>query len=136
MEGTKTSLRVMQLKLMREEELKERKAAFAVFNRNVARAQKLGAKLKARDCLLFSSRSITPTTESSRTREEEIVPQRFLYDKKPSLSVLFVLSTAAGRGGEGGEGAFFWAPPFHDGPTIREVCRMVPLEILQVVVGY
>lgn len=46
MEGTKTSSRVMKLKQKREEELKYRKAAFAVFNRNVARAQKLGAKLK------------------------------------------------------------------------------------------
>ena len=47
MEGTKTSNWAMQLKLKREEELKERIAAFAVFNRNVARAKKLGGNLQA-----------------------------------------------------------------------------------------
>lgn len=47
MEGTKTSNRAMKLKLKREEELKERISAFAVFNRNVARAKKLGGNLQA-----------------------------------------------------------------------------------------
>lgn len=46
MEGTKTSNWAMQLKLKREEELKERIAAFTVFNRNVARAKKLGGNLQ------------------------------------------------------------------------------------------
>ncbi|CAM9108876.1 unnamed protein product [Ectocarpus sp. 6 AP-2014] len=48
MEGTKTSLRAMQLKLKREGELKERIAAFAVFNKNAEKAKKLSANLKAR----------------------------------------------------------------------------------------
>lgn len=48
MEGTKTSSRAIQMKLKREEELKERLAVFTVFNRNVARAQKLGSQLEAR----------------------------------------------------------------------------------------
>lgn len=48
MEGTKTSLWAMQLKLKREEELKERIVAFAVFNKNVTRAKKLGENLQAR----------------------------------------------------------------------------------------
>ncbi|CAN0502093.1 unnamed protein product, partial [Ectocarpus sp. 12 AP-2014] len=46
MEGTKTSLRAMQLKLKREEELKERIAAFAVFNKNAEKAKKLSANLQ------------------------------------------------------------------------------------------
>ncbi|CAM9941019.1 unnamed protein product, partial [Sphacelaria rigidula] len=46
MEGNKTSLMAMKLKLKREGELKERIAAFAVFNRNVTRARRLGGKLK------------------------------------------------------------------------------------------
>ncbi|CAM9638943.1 unnamed protein product, partial [Ectocarpus fasciculatus] len=48
MEGTKTSLRAMQLKLKREGELKERIAAFAVFNKNAEKAKKLSANLQAR----------------------------------------------------------------------------------------
>ncbi|CAM9423819.1 unnamed protein product, partial [Discosporangium mesarthrocarpum] len=47
MEGTKTSAQAMDLKLKREGELKGRIAAFAVFNKNVEKAQKLGAKLQA-----------------------------------------------------------------------------------------
>lgn len=47
-EGTKTSLRAMQLKLKREGELKERIAAFAVFNKNAEKAKKLSANLQAR----------------------------------------------------------------------------------------
>lgn len=54
MEGTKTSLRVMKLKQKRADELKDRKAAFAVFNRNVTRAQKLGAKLKVGRLIVYA----------------------------------------------------------------------------------
>ena len=48
MEGTKTSLRAMQLKLKREAELKERIAAFAVFIKNAEKAKKLSRNLQAR----------------------------------------------------------------------------------------
>lgn len=48
MEGTKTSLRAMQLKLKREAELKERIAAFAVFSKNAEKAKKLSRNLQAR----------------------------------------------------------------------------------------
>lgn len=48
MEGTKTSLAAMQLKLKREGELKERIAAFAVFTKNAEKAKKLSRNLQAR----------------------------------------------------------------------------------------
>eukprot|EP00903_Cladosiphon_okamuranus_P006314 g6190.t1 len=46
-EGTKTSLWAMQLKLKREAELKERIAAFAVFSKNAEKAKKLSGNLQA-----------------------------------------------------------------------------------------
>ncbi len=46
MEGTKTSLWAMQLKLKREAELKERIAAFAVFSKNAEKAKKLSRNLQ------------------------------------------------------------------------------------------
>lgn len=52
-EGTKTSLGAMQLKLKREAELKERIAAFAVFNKNAEKAKKLSRNLQARPCHRF-----------------------------------------------------------------------------------
>lgn len=52
MQGTKTSLWAMQLKLKREGELKERIAAFTVFNKNAEKAKKLSANLQASVCLV------------------------------------------------------------------------------------
>lgn len=48
MEGTKTSLWAMQLKVKREAELKERIAAFAVFTKNAEKAKKLSGNLQVR----------------------------------------------------------------------------------------
>lgn len=48
MEGTKTSMWAMQLKLKREAELKERIAAFAVFTKNAEKAKKLSGNLRVR----------------------------------------------------------------------------------------
>lgn len=57
-EGRKTSLWAMQLKLKRQDELKQRTAAFAVFNKNAERARKLGGKLQARTFFFFIDNNI------------------------------------------------------------------------------
>ena len=44
--GANNSSRAIQLKLKKEEDLKERIAAFATFNRNAARARKLAVNVK------------------------------------------------------------------------------------------
>lgn len=51
MEGTKTSLWAMQLKLKREAELKERTAAFAVFTKNAEKAKKLSGNLQVSEIM-------------------------------------------------------------------------------------
>lgn len=52
MEGTKTSLWAMQLKLKRQAGLKERIAAFTVFAKNAEKAKKLSGNLQARNVFL------------------------------------------------------------------------------------
>lgn len=66
MEGTKTSLAAMQLKLKREAELKERIAAFAVFTKNAEKAKKLSRNLQASKGYRFGTVRVDVVCDSRR----------------------------------------------------------------------